>query len=100
MKVRFLEPARDEFLRSVDFYEDQAPGLGTAFAEEVERIVAKISQASALGVPYVESTRRFPMSRFPFNLVYSVEPNVILVIALAHQRRRPGYWVGRTESDE
>ncbi|MGM0559396.1 MAG: type II toxin-antitoxin system RelE/ParE family toxin [Myxococcota bacterium] len=100
MKVRFLEPARDEFLRSVDFYEDKAPGLGAALTEEVERVVANLSQTPALGVPYVESTRRFPLSRFPYSIVYSIEENSILVIALAHQRRRPGYWTGRLETDD
>ena len=99
MKVRFLEPARDELLRSVEFYEDKALGLGEAFIEEVERIVTKISETPALGVPYVDPTRRFPLDRFPYSIVYIVESDSILVIAIAHQRRRPGYWAGRREND-
>ena len=45
-----------------------------------------------LGVHGVRGTRSFLLRRFPFALVYRIEPDVLRVIALAHQRRRPNYW--------
>lgn len=95
MKVSFLEPARDEFLGAADFYEDQAAGLGADFAAEVEHANATIAQTPHLGTPYIDTTRRLLLDRFPYNIVYSIEPDTVVIIAVAHQRRKPGYWKDR-----
>lgn len=47
------------------------------------------------GAPAAEQTRRFRLGKFPYSLVYRLQGNVITVIAVAHQSRQPGYWVGR-----
>ena len=39
--------------------------------------------------------RKLPLRKFPYTLVYRVDGEVITVVALAHQSRKPGYWVGR-----
>ncbi len=95
MKIRFLEPARDEFLAAVDFYEQQAAGLGDEFTAEVEQGLTTVEQTPQIGVPYIRNTRRLLLRRFPYNIVYIVESDAIVIIAVAHQRRRPGYWAKR-----
>jgi len=49
----------------------------------------------ALGVPVSDQTRKLPVGKFPYTLVYRVQGEVITVIAVAHQSRAPGYWAGR-----
>jgi hypothetical protein len=41
--------------------------------------------------------RRITLTRFPYKLLYSIEPDCLYVIAIAHQHRKPDYWVGRSE---
>lgn len=49
----------------------------------------------ALGAPASKQTRKLPLGKFPYTLVYRVQGEVITVIAVAHQSRMPGYWEGR-----
>jgi hypothetical protein len=53
------------------------------------------SAVSAQGVLAEHSAKRFPLHDYPYSVVYRVEPREIILIAIAHQSRRPGYWAGR-----
>ena len=70
--------------------------LGLAFIAEFERALAVLSVHPNLGAPWRAIARRFPLRRFPYSVVYRINGEELRVIALAHQRRRPGYWSGRT----
>jgi plasmid stabilization system protein ParE len=93
--IRFLPPAEAEFLQAMAHYEEQAPGLGADFVAEIERVVALIVAHPQLGTPGPWDTRRILIRRFPFNVVYQPQPDFLLIVAVAHQRRRPGYWRAR-----
>lgn len=95
MNVRFLAPARDEFLAAVDFYDEKAPGLGAEFVDELESMPARLREDPRMGTPHLGETRQIPLRRFPFNLVYLFD-EAIVVVAVAHQRREPGYWRDRS----
>jgi plasmid stabilization system protein ParE len=69
--------------------------LGLAFIAEFERALEVLREHPNLGAPWRAMTRRFPLRRFPYTAVYVVKGAELRVIALAHQRRRPGYWSGR-----
>jgi toxin ParE1/3/4 len=86
-----------KLLNAAKFYESQAAGLGEDFLAEAERILELVAATPEPGMPYVggENTRRVLLPRFPFAVVYQTEPELILVVAVAHQRRRPGYWRDR-----
>lgn len=88
----FLSPAREELIQTAEFYEARAPGLGDSFIAEVEHVIGLIRSNPVLGAAYVEDTRRILLQSFPFSVIYRIEPELILVVAFAHQRRRPGYW--------
>lgn len=49
----------------------------------------------ALGTPDAARLRKLQLGRIPYTLVYRVQGETITVIALAHQSRKPGYWLGR-----
>jgi len=92
MKVRILTPAREEFLEAIDFYADETPGLALDFLEEFERALGLIASNPRIGSPFEDDTRRKLLRRFPFQIIYDARPDEILVIAVAHQRRRPDHW--------
>ena len=92
---RFLLPAEEEMTEASVFYEAATSGLGAGFLDEVQRVVNLVREHPELGQPVGRGLRRGLLHRFPFNLIYSIEVDVVLIVAVAHQRRRPGYWRDR-----
>lgn len=91
-QVSFHEDARAELAEASHYYEDRVPGLGQALIDDVENAVSEI-----LGHPKAcklisKNLRRKVLSRFPYGLIYTVEPDRIRIMALAHYKRRPEYW--------
>lgn len=81
------------------WYEAQRVGLGHDFLDMVDHALRRIELAprpgsSVPGIPD-HDIRRVPVRRFPFHIVYVELPDRIQVLAVAHQRRRPGYWNSR-----
>jgi plasmid stabilization system protein ParE len=93
--VPLLAVAEEELARAAVHYEDQAVGLGEEFLQEFEHALERIAAFPSHGSPYLVGTRRVAMRRFPFHIVYLGEAEALLVVAVAHQRRRPGYWCKR-----
>ena len=61
----------------------------------LRRAVEFIGQLPSVGSPGVSGTRRHRLHGFPHALIYRVGNNSVLVLAVAHERREPGYWLGR-----
>lgn len=93
--ARFLTPAREELLEAIAYYDLQSPGLGLELIGEVEQAVARAVAFPDHGSSHLGGTRRVVLPRFPFDVVYLPEAGDILVVALAHQKRSPGYWRAR-----
>lgn len=97
MKVRFLAEADAEFRESARYYEGNAPDLGVAFIAEVHRVAAIVASQPGIGSPVDDELRKFVLRRFPFSVIYVVEDEVVVIIAVAHQKRRPFYWGRRLQ---
>ena len=95
--VRFHPAAREELRYAVEFYESRAEGLGSDLQEEVEAAVRRIAELPFAGSPREISVRRKVLRRFPFTLVYQVREQSVVIVAVMHQRQRPGYWRERTD---
>jgi len=95
MIARFHRAAELELAAAMNDGEERATGLGAELLDEVERVVALLCEFPQLGIALDERRRRFPLQRFPFGIVFSVEGDTLRVLAVAHRRRRPGYWRGR-----
>ena len=95
MRVEFAEAAREEAAEVQAHYAAAAAGLGEAFAQEIRIAIEKIQEAPLLWSPITRRTRRFVIHRFPYIVVYRVSGDLIRIVAVAHQRRRSGYWQGR-----
>jgi len=103
-KPLVLEPeARQELGDAARWYEDQRLGLGQRFLGAVEAALDRLAVLPAAGtpVPHVSfdlAVRRTPVERFPYHVVYLETQDAIRVLAVAHNRRKPGYWLGRQSS--
>lgn len=93
--VRFLPAAESEFLKEIEYYSGQRGGLGVRFRLAVMVAVEKAAAYPLSGAPSPRGTRGRLVSGFPFRIIYRENDGELLVVAVAHQRRRPGYWTGR-----
>lgn len=97
MIARSFHPdAAREFEEAAQFYESRVASLGKSFLNEVERTIALIQLYPDAGAVLLHDLRRVRVDHFPYSIVYQKSVDVIVIIALAHHRRRPGYWRGRT----
>lgn len=97
-RVRFHPYARAEAVAAARWYEDREPGLGGDFVAEVQRAVGQIAEAPARWgrSPHDPRAQRLLLSRFPYAVVYVVGASgEVTIAAVAHTRRRPGYWHDR-----
>ncbi len=99
MSLQLLRSARIELSHAIDWYEERQLGLGDEFLTEVERSLDLIAgNPDAWPVwPGEPRARRFLMRRFPYIIPYRVTGGDIIILAIAHVSRRPGYWRGRLD---
>lgn len=90
----FHPEARVEYFASIAYYNDASVGLGAAFVEEIEHSIDLIL-AYPSAWPSKGRVRRFMLRRFPFGIIYAQLDQGILILAVAHAKRSPGYWQSR-----
>lgn len=95
MRVVFHPEALAEFRAAAEYYEQQQTGLGERFATAVEMAVAHVIAAPESWRVIEDDIRRCLTRVFPYAVLYSIEPDHILVIAVMHCHREPGYWRNR-----
>ena len=96
--IVFLPEAEQDMLDAVQYYESQAPDLGLDYLSEVERAVHSISTTPETW-PIVEGNlHRRLIRRFPCGILYKIDPDEIIIVAVAHLRKRPGYWKSRLKT--
>lgn len=84
-----------ELEEAAAWYERRVEGLGARFFEAVQQTKQAIRQNPEFGAPHRHGTRKRRVVGFPNLVVYRDEPGRILIVALAHGKRTPGYWEGR-----
>ena len=94
-RVEFHPQAEAEFISASRYYEDQAEGLGLDFISSVQGAYQWILEYPESGRPFGRRLRRVLVPRFPYGLLYHVDPQRIFIVAVAHLHRRPGYWQSR-----
>jgi len=93
--VTFHEAAFFEMNEAAKYYEDRATGLGFAFLTEIEESVEQVLANPESCLCEYGEIRRKRLRHFPYNIFYAIETDRIRVLAVAHQKRRPGYWCNR-----
>jgi len=95
MRIRFLDAAQREQDDAVEWYNQREPGLGWEFLDELDRSIHLIT-SFPLAWPEINSgIRRCLLARFPYGIIYGIDEDLIVVVAVAHLRRRPRYWADR-----
>lgn len=99
MATRYGVAAERELADAAAFYEQERAGLGDEFLRDVRRLSGLLIDHPHLGQPVSANRRALLLSRFPYRLIYDIETNGIRILAVAHQRRFPGYWAGCVEEE-
>ncbi len=97
MRVIFTTIARQELEDAVRYYELEYSGLGKRFKEEVRKAALRIAEYPHAWSIERDDVRKCLLHKFPYKLLYAVEKDYIVVIAVAHQHRRPDYWIDRND---
>ncbi len=93
--LHFLEPAEEEMLNAAFFYESQAKNLGLDFLRIIGNTLKDISK-NPLQWPIIDcGVRRRLINRFPYAILYRLDGNQIVIVAIMHLHRRPNYWLKR-----
>ncbi len=95
MKIEFLEVAEQELYDIVEYYNQQSEGLGFEFALELQKTIDRIIQYPDAWPKLSNRTRRCRCNRFPFGVIYTVRKDLVLIVAIMHLMRKPGYWKNR-----
>jgi len=95
MKYVFHPQARIELNNIIDYYEALQARLGLEFLEEVYSTVCRIIEFPKAWSSFSKSTRKCLLNRFPFAIIYRIRKDEILIVAIAHFARKPGYWKNR-----
>ena len=100
LAVRFRIEAVDELDEVAGWYQERSDGLGLAFLSALDRVVDSLARWPRTGavvddVPGEMEVRRVPIDRFPYSVAYLVLDDVLVVLAVSHERQEPRYWIGR-----
>ena len=93
--LRFHSEALEELIVEAKYYEKLEPGLGRRFVSEVEAATGIAVEFPKMGAPFKHGTRRVFPKKFPFSVVYRIQTDEVIVLAVAADARKPGYWRNR-----
>lgn len=94
---RFLSVAEQDLVESMEFYESRQLGLAIRFHDELFRIILLLRNSPKIGTMIDANFRSFSLDKFPFSIVYRLEEDTLIVVAIAHHSRHPEYWRDRIQ---
>ncbi len=95
MTVRLLDVAQQELDEAIVYYNGESPGLGDVFLLETVAALDRVRRFPEAWHPLGAEIRRCRLRRFPYGLIYAKDQDGILILAVAHTHREPGYWRDR-----
>lgn len=96
MRIVWQDHAKTELKEAVQYYRaNVGDDVAHNFRDEVRRLTRQLLEHPEIGPRILRETRRYPLHDHPFNIIYRLTSEAIIIVALAHQSRRPGYWAGR-----
>jgi toxin ParE1/3/4 len=90
--VQFHPAAREEFREAVRWYRARSDIASAEFRMAVTNAVREIAKKPHRWPKYLHGTRRFILGRFPLSVVYLDDSDSVIIVAIVHSKRRPGYW--------
>jgi plasmid stabilization system protein ParE len=99
-KLRVVSIAEREYTEALCWYAERSQTAAEGFDAEFDKALAAI-RANPGGYPACDSQHRFYlMDRYPFQIIYREELDEVVVIAVAHAKRRPRYWAKRSRKHD
>jgi hypothetical protein len=96
MNYRFHPAAEAEHLEQIAFYQSRRQDLGSRYRERFLQTIQKVCETpEQYPIEHPPDVRRVSLGIFPLTIIYRERNAMIQVLAVAHYRRRPGYWLGR-----
>ncbi|MBV9497035.1 MAG: type II toxin-antitoxin system RelE/ParE family toxin [Acidobacteria bacterium] len=92
MELWFFEEAAVEVEDSRMWYRERSLSAEAGFLRELDQAIEQVLRSPHRWPPYEEETRRYVFSTFPFSLIYFMEGDILCVAAVAHHKRKSGYW--------
>ena len=93
--IVFLDPALAELRQSAHWYDNRESGVGREFLDAVDQALDRLLIDPAARPVAGEGIHRQSLDRFPFSLLYRIQAARIVIVAVAHHSRKPGYWRNR-----
>jgi plasmid stabilization system protein ParE len=90
--LRIHSQAQEEIVEAFDWYFRRNPKAAEAFLTEVRYSLQQIQSHSQLYPPFTKNTRRRVLARFPYSVIFQEKDEIFLIVAVAHAKRRAGYW--------
>jgi plasmid stabilization system protein ParE len=94
-QVHFLRPAQAEADEAVAYFDEQQQRLGDRFEQELSDAVEVIKQFPRSGKPLTKLVRKLRLRTFRYSVIYVANESEVVIVAVAHHRRRPDYWQTR-----
>ena len=94
-RIRIKPQAQQEINEAFDWYFKHSPEAADAFLTEIGASLTQIASHPQLYPAFTKNTRKRVLANFPYSVIFQEKDDVILVVAVAHAKRRPGYWHGR-----
>ena len=94
-RAEYHPEAVSEIRHAASWYDEQVKDLGLDFLLEVRSAEFRILEHPEAWPDYEAGTKRCIMQKFPFAVVYQVSKEAIQIVAVAHCKRKPGYWKDR-----
>jgi toxin ParE1/3/4 len=95
MRYGFHPEALNEYAEAVQYYTEQRVEVSQAFINAIEDTVARIRESPTRYAAIDEDVRRCMARKFPYGVLYTIEQDYILILAVMHCSREPGYWKSR-----
>jgi len=95
MTYRFHPESLEEYQEAARYYAERDPALALRFIEAVEDAIQRILEAPERWRVLDDDVRRCLTHVFPYGILYTIEAEFILIVAVMHGSRKPGYWKGR-----
>jgi toxin ParE1/3/4 len=95
LDLEYLDEAVSEAAAAAEWYAMRSAAAAVGFEGELDAAESAIRHLPNAWPAYDHGTRQYLLRRYPFAIVYRVEPTRILIVAVAHGHRRPAYWRDR-----
>jgi toxin ParE1/3/4 len=97
LPIEFTFEAREEYNDAIDWYASRSAMAPTGFEDATSDALKRIANDPDRFPKSLAGCRRCALKGYPFNIMFYATADRIIVVAVAHSKRRPGYWKKRLE---